>query len=64
MTNEFISELVRAADVVLDLQTTAVALGLGNRSPDQVTVSLFDVVGISETSIFALDTATAIQVKH
>jgi hypothetical protein len=31
-----------AADAVIDLQTTAVALGLGNRSPDQVKAALLD----------------------
>ena len=50
-----------AADAVIDLQTTAVALGLGNRSPDQVKAALLDAAGIIRDLHIVLDTKTVIQ---
>ena len=99
-TNEFISELVRAAneveklhgeearqllnraittirdmretigipgghtsaDVVIDLQTTAVALGLGNRSPDHIKAALLDAAAIIRDLHIVMDTGTEIEI--
>ncbi|CDZ64269.1 hypothetical protein [Neorhizobium galegae] len=52
-----------AADVVIDLQTTAVALGLGNRSPDQVKAALLNAAGIIRDLHIVLDTGTEIQIE-
>ncbi|WP_037083055.1 hypothetical protein [Neorhizobium vignae] len=49
-----------AADVVIDLQTTAVALGLDNRSPDQVRAALLDAAGIIRDLHIVLNTGTEI----
>jgi hypothetical protein len=51
-----------AGDAVIDLQTTAVALGLGNRSPDQVKAALLDAAGIIRDLHIVLDTGTEIQI--
>ncbi|WP_037082578.1 hypothetical protein [Neorhizobium vignae] len=53
-----------AADVVIDLQTTAVALGLGNRSPDQVKAALLDAAGIIRDLHIALNTRTEIPLEE
>ncbi|WP_105432436.1 MULTISPECIES: hypothetical protein [Neorhizobium] len=53
-----------AADVVIDLQTTAVALGLGNRSPEQVKAALLDAAGIIRDLHIVLDTGTEIQIDR
>ncbi|WP_105436436.1 hypothetical protein [Neorhizobium tomejilense] len=53
-----------AADAVIDLQTTAVALGLGNRSPDQVKAALLDAAGIIRDLHIVLDTGTEIQIDQ
>ena len=53
-----------AADAVIDLQTTAVALGLGNRSPDQVKAALLDAAGIIRDLHIVLDTGTEIQMNN
>jgi hypothetical protein len=52
-----------AADAVIDLQTTAVALGLGNRSPDQIKAALLDAAGIIRDLHIVLDTGTEIELK-
>lgn len=51
-----------AADAVIDLQTTAVALGLGNRSPDQIKAALLDAAGIIRDLHIVLDTGTEIEI--
>ena len=52
-----------AADAVIDLQTTAMAMGLGNRSPDQVKAALLDAAGIVRDLHIVLDTGTEIQIE-
>jgi hypothetical protein len=52
-----------SSDVVIDLQTTAVALGLGNRSADQVKAALLESAGIIRDLHIVLDTGTEIQIE-
>ncbi|WP_105435672.1 hypothetical protein [Neorhizobium tomejilense] len=53
-----------AGDVVVDLQTAAVALGLGNRSPDQIKAALLDAAGMLRDLHIVLDTGTEIQIDR
>ena len=51
-----------AADAVIDLQTTAVAMGLGNRSHEQIKAALLDAAGLIRDLHIVLDTGTEIQI--
>jgi hypothetical protein len=48
---------------VIGLQTTAVALGLGNRTSDRIKAALLDAAGIIRDLHIVLDTGTEIQVN-
>ena len=51
-----------AADAVIDLQTTAVAMGLDNRSHEQIKAALLDAAGLIRDLHIVLDTGTEIQI--
>ncbi|MCQ1767001.1 hypothetical protein NOJ28_15800 [Neorhizobium galegae] len=53
-----------AADAVIDLQTTAVALDLGNRSPEEVKAALLDAAGIIRDLHIVRDSGTEIQIDR